>query len=134
MAAHEAKARVLIVDGEEAARHSLEAAVALSGHRCTSAATVDEAFALCARSAFDCLLLDEQLGTASGLGLARSLDRLPDLRPAKIFMVSGADYEHFAEAISTGVVDGFLAKPVDLASLMLAVSGSVTVEKPQAHR
>ena len=124
------RARVIIVDDEPESLKAMQTAVTLSGHRCATASTTEEALAQCMRTRFECMLLDEVLGDDSGLGLAATLRRLGPLRPVRILMVSGLPDELFQEAIKDGVIDGFMQKPVTLSELLAGVESSLACDPP----
>lgn len=125
-------ARVLVVEDDAEARRALELSISLAGHRCASAHTIDAALALCTRATFDCMILDEQLGTDSGLALAATLRRVPELRPARIVLVTGVSSLQLRGAGEQGTVDVVMQKPVDFNALLAAVAESVDYEKPTA--
>jgi CheY-like chemotaxis protein len=76
------------------------------------ALTALEALKLMERHRFACAFLDAKLPDMDGLELARRLrERAPDLR---ILMVSGYFYRDdvsIQEAISQGLIRGFISKP-----------------------
>lgn len=125
-------ARVLLVEDEPEALNAYRLAITLGGHRCATATSIDAALSLCTRARFDCMILDEQLGTDSGLALAATLKRVPELRPTRIVMVSGMHSTVFRGASEAGLIDALMQKPIDLEALLSAVAASVEFETPTA--
>jgi len=125
-------ARVVVVEDDAETRRALELAISLAGHRCATAHSIDAALALCTRATFDCMILDEQLGTDSGLALAATLRRVPELRPSRIVLVSGLSSLQLRGVSEHGTVDVVMQKPVDFQALLAAVAESVDYEKPTA--
>lgn len=113
--------KALIVDDEALARSRLRRLLAdcrdpqvlLAGE----AANAPEAVALLGREKFDVALLDIHIPGADGLGLARTIQQMPDA-PWVIFVTAHAG--HALQAFEVEAVD-YLTKPVRLERLQAAL-------------
>ena len=113
--------KALIVDDEALARSRLRRLLAdcrdpqvlLAGE----AANAPEAVALLGREKFDVALLDIHMPGADGLGLARTIQQMPDA-PWVIFVTAHAG--HALQAFEVEAVD-YLTKPVRLERLQAAL-------------
>jgi two-component system cell cycle sensor histidine kinase/response regulator CckA len=114
--------RILLVEDEPAARHSLEEMLALMGYDVLAASSAEEALARAAEEDFDILLTDLLLPGLSG---ARLQDILCAARPSlRVVVMSGYAED---EAIRQGLRDrrvGFLQKPFDMATLARELQAS----------
>ena len=103
--------RCLIVDDNphflKAARAFLEAeGIAVVGVASTSAQALQRTQELRP----DVLLLDVDLGGASGFDLARRLESETNLEPSRVILISTYAEEDFADLITAAPVAGFLSK------------------------
>lgn len=106
------RTRVLIVEDDDATRHSLTEWLQSEGHECVGAASTGETYRRCQKERFDCMVLDAQFDRTPGLALAERLSDSPR-RPSRILVVTGHPPEDFDAALRNGLVDGYLRKPVD---------------------
>lgn len=113
--------RVLIVDDDRATVSFMRMAFEAAGHSVTTASNVDEAMTGAATLPPDVVLSDLTFGgdgSADGFTLLRSLRDRDETRHAVVLAVSGADAPAILSAAADQGFDGFVSKPVDLASLI----------------
>ena len=109
------RARLLLVDDDDAFRVTTAALLREDGHEVFAASGAAEAVRLLASSTFDLLLLDLRMPGLDGIRLAETLRRRGERIP--ILMISGyGTVEATVEALHSGV-DDMLTKPVDPAVL-----------------
>lgn len=111
--------KILIVDDHAATVTFMRLAFTGAGHSVTTASNVAAALDSVAADAPDVVLTDLTFGeTAGGLELARSLRGAAPTCAIGLLAVSGADNPEVLEATVESGFDGFVSKPVDLASLL----------------
>lgn len=115
--------RVLVVDDELDTVQTTVALLQAFGHSCLGVTTTGEAYRLCHKERFDCVLLDAQFDRTSGLALAERLSASP-MRPTKLVIVSAHPLENFMVPLRNGLIDGYLQKPVDPERLNAMISPS----------
>ncbi len=105
------KPRVLIIDDEEQIRNLLIDVLGNS-YRCSDAGSAEEALAALAKTTFDLVISDIDMGGMSGLEL---VPRVHSLSPdTVVVMVSGnQDIEFAIKALRVGAFD-YITKPIDL--------------------
>ncbi len=105
------KPRVLIIDDEEQIRNLLIDVLGTS-YKCSDAGSAEEALAALAKSTFDLVISDIDMGGMSGLEL---VPRVHSLSPdTVVVMVSGnQDIEFAIKALRVGAFD-YITKPIDL--------------------
>lgn len=112
---------ILIVEDHAATVTFMKLAFATAGHTVSTASNVDEALHCAAEAAIDVVLTDLTFGDAGvvgdGLQLARSLRAAPSTSSVGLLAVSGDDSPAVLRATVESGFDGFVSKPVDLASL-----------------
>ena len=109
--------RVLVVDDNADAAHTLQACLEAAGHRVSVAYTGAEALARARADAPQLCLLDIGLPDISGLALAPQLRALPGMAGALIVAVTGyGRAEDRALAAGAGF-DHYLVKPLDVDAL-----------------
>ncbi len=125
MAASEPKAAAksaLVVDDDPDMCWVLEAALEGVGCSAITVSTGRDALKLINTQSFPIAFVDARLPDIDGLRLSEQLRRVqPDLR---IFIVSGyflADDAEILEAIRTQKINGFLAKPFQVGSILAAL-------------
>jgi len=113
------KARVLIVDDEDANVEILARYLESRGHAVCGAADAEEAVAAVRRDRFDLVLVDIVLPGRTGL------QALPDLRAltrAPLVVMSGqSDPDTRLDALALGAAD-FLPKPLDLPRILALIA------------
>ncbi|MEW5877734.1 MAG: ATP-binding protein [Acidobacteriota bacterium] len=119
--------RVLVVEDEEAARHTLADVLQALGYQVVAVGSAEEAGQLPATPAFDVLLTDFLLPGASGAQLAAGLvERWPQL---KVIVMSGyAEDQVFKEQVSRGQVH-FLQKPFTMETLARVLAAALADQK-----
>jgi two-component system cell cycle response regulator len=119
---------VLVVDDEDATRHTLVHAVSLLGHDCRSASDGFEAWEMHQTDHADVILCDWKMPRMDGLELCLRV-RAAEVEGAYtyfIFVTGFDDKEHFLRGMEAGA-DDFHSKPVDIDELQarLASAGRV---------
>ena len=118
---------ILIVDDHPATVTFMRLAFASAGHTVTTATSVEEAISSAADKPPDVVLSDLTFTNAGGddVGqqrdgcfLARTLRSMPGNAAVGLLAVSGADSPHAVRETVDSGFDGFVSKPVDLASLL----------------
>ena len=117
--------RIALVDDDEMVRIALCRLLAIEGHRVDAFATADEFLAAAAKSAARCVVLDVNLGDASGLDVARRLAEIGFRRPV-IFMTGSSDEQIRRQCLDRGCV-AFLQKPVTKPDLIAAIADALRV-------
>ena len=111
--------KILIVDDHEASVAFMRLAFAGAGHTVMTAANVDAALRRVGEDTPDVVLTDLTFGEVDGgLELARQLRAAPSTGHVGILAVSGADTPDVLQATVDCGFDGFVSKPVVLASLL----------------
>ncbi|HEY0723105.1 MAG TPA: response regulator, partial [Pyrinomonadaceae bacterium] len=110
-AAETHKPRVLIIDDEEQIRNLLIDVLG-NTYDCSDAGSAEEALAALAKTTFDLVISDIDMGGMSGLEL---VPRVHSLSPdTVVVMVSGnQDIEFAIKALRVGAFD-YITKPIDL--------------------
>lgn len=115
-------ANILVVDDEHLIVEMLSAYLGLMGHEAEGAFSSRQARDKLAYLEPDAILLDIMLPDMSGLDLCRELRADPATRHLPIIMISAYKPPRISEATEAGA-DGYLEKPVNLASLREALEG-----------
>jgi putative two-component system response regulator len=110
---------VLVVDGDERIRRTLERAVAEAGFDCRTAGTGAQARGLVEAARPDLVVVDVHLPDEPGLGLVRHLVAGPD-GPAVVMISAQDDPEVAAIALQSGAY-GYLTKPFKPGELAIAL-------------
>lgn len=117
--------KILIVDDDEATVAFMRLAFSGAGHDVTTATTVTAALQLAVDDPPDVVLTDLTFSEADsggelggGLALARALRACAPTSHVGLLAVSGADAPDMVAAVDDTGFDGFVSKPVDLASLL----------------
>jgi DNA-binding response OmpR family regulator len=113
------RARILIVDDEEAIRFSLEELLVRDGYEVVAVESGEQALTLIADHIFDLALLDLRLKGISGLRVLAAL-RERALDTAVIVLTAHGSMETAIDALRQGAHD-YLLKPTDAASLRESV-------------
>lgn len=115
--------RILIVDDDAATVTFMHLAFEAAGHVVDTAASVDEAVGRAVAEPPDVVLSDLTFGSdgsegRDGFRLLRALRSRPETAHVGMLAVSGADLPEVLRATEARGFDGFVAKPVDVASLI----------------
>ncbi|OYW05403.1 MAG: hypothetical protein B7X11_01980 [Acidobacteria bacterium 37-65-4] len=118
---------VLLVEDDEAERNAVAAVVREAGHSVATAGSGREALAFLERRAADVVVLDLGLPDVDGLDL---LPRLVSVEGnATVVVLTGRDdIQTVVEAMKRGA-DGFLVKPVDVATLQATVEKALRQQR-----
>jgi response regulator RpfG family c-di-GMP phosphodiesterase len=116
-------AHILVVDDESAVRDLLVTWLQAAGHRCTEAATAEEALERAAASPVDLALLDLALPGKDGLWLAERL-RERDADMALVMVTGLRRFDAAVAGLRLGVLD-YLVKPFTHAELTQVVRRAV---------
>jgi diguanylate cyclase (GGDEF)-like protein len=116
------KPRVLIIDDEEQIRNLLIDVLGTS-YQCSDAGSAEEALAALAKTTFDLVISDIDMGGMSGLEL---VPRVHSLSPdTVVVMVSGnQDIEFAIKAMRVGAFD-YITKPIDLRHVEASVERAI---------
>ena len=136
--------KILIVDDDPATVTFMRLAFASAGHTVSTASSVDEAIGSAVSDTPDVVLSDLTFGHAldndpdrdhDGCSLARTLRSMPATSSVGLLAVSGAGSPDVVRDTTASGFDGFVAKPVDLESLLERVDrlGNVVVERRNEH-
>lgn len=118
--------RVLIVDDDPATVAFMHLAFESAGDEVDTASSVSEAMEHVANHPPDVVLSDLTFrhdgdGQSDGFLLLKNLRSEPETAHVGVLAVSGADYPEVLRAAEEQGFDGFVAKPVDVASLVSRV-------------
>jgi len=121
------KAKILIVDDEEAVRKVISRMLEAKGFETETANGVDNALEILAIDQFDIVLTDHQMEGKTGLDLIIETNRLyPYIE--KILLTGYGDKELYRDIINRGAVFSVLEKPTD-SSVLLS-----TMDRALKHR
>lgn len=104
--------RILIVDDEENMRNTLAEILRDEGYQVTTAATGEEAVALCERGAFEVVLMDVRMPGIDGVEAFRRIRRHQE--GVRVILMSAYSIESLKEAALDDGAIAFLPKPLDL--------------------
>lgn len=119
--------KILIVDDDPATVTFMRLAFTSAGHVVSTASSVGEAIERASNETPDVVLSDLTFGSAlggdstrdhGGCSLARTLRSLPATASVGLLAVSGAGSPDVLRDTTDSGFDGFVSKPVDLASLL----------------
>jgi two-component system nitrogen regulation response regulator NtrX len=117
------KARILVVDDEEAIRESLRMVFEYEGHECLLAANGPVALKIAEASAPDVVVLDVKMPQMDGLEVLKRLRALPV--PPEVVMLSGhGTVQTAVEATKMGAFD-FIEKPPESERMLLVVRNAL---------
>ena len=88
------------------------------GHRVEWARDGEEALSLALTGRFDLLLLDLHMPRLDGLEVIRGIRAAPPERPLKVIALTADAMAGVRDDLFAAGVDGYLAKPLDLAALI----------------
>lgn len=114
---------ILIVDDDPATVSFMRLAFSAAGHSVSTASSVGEAISRASDEPLDVVLSDLAFGSAldgerDGCSLARALRSMPATAGVGLLAVSGAGSPDVLRDTADSGFDGFVSKPVDLASLL----------------
>jgi CheY-like chemotaxis protein len=115
------RGRVLVVDDHAANRRLARAVLERVGYRVVEAADGTSALAAATGSPPDLVLLDIAMPGLDGLAVIRSLRADPRTRGVRVVALTALASAEDRERIMAAGFDGFVAKPIEAASLEAAV-------------
>jgi PAS domain S-box-containing protein len=110
--------KILVVDDNHDAAHSLATLLGLSGHQVVVAHDGRDALALAALDPPDAVLLDIGLPTMDGFEVARRMREMPALAGTRLIAMTGYGQDGHLQAAKDVGFNAHLLKPVDYAALI----------------
>lgn len=114
------KAKILVVDDEEALREGLGMYLEFEGYEVDTASSAEEALAL-DLAKYDLLLLDIMMGGMSGCELAEVLKRKPETASLPIIFLTAKDSDDDVLKGLTLGADDYIAKPYSIKIVMARI-------------
>lgn len=114
------KAKILVVDDEEAMREGLGMYLEFEGYEVDTASSAEEALAL-DLAKYDLLLLDIMMGGMSGCELAEVLKREPETASLPIIFLTAKDSDDDVLKGLTLGADDYIAKPYSIKIVMARI-------------
>jgi DNA-binding NtrC family response regulator len=113
------KARILVVDDEDALRTVLSSELEGEGYEVNTAGDGDEAIAIVEKNEFNLVLLDIKMPKVDGFEVLKFIkEKKPHI---KVIMLTGfADLKNAIESKKLGAED-FVSKPYDLVDLLTTI-------------
>ena len=121
---------IAVVDDDPAVRKALARLLSVFGYRVEPFVSAADFLAAASTSRATCLLVDIQLGTVSGVQLARQLSA-DGLKFPIVFMTGSVDSGVRRQCAELGCV-AFLQKPIPEAHLMDAIAKAIGLDLPVA--
>jgi response regulator RpfG family c-di-GMP phosphodiesterase len=129
MSAESRKARILVVDDEEAVRTLLSARLVLEGHQCFTAEDSEEALEKIGGGNLDLILCDLWMPGMSGLELLKKVHaQFPQL--AFVICTNEDDVRTGIEAMKLGAAD-YLVKPLQLDGMVVSLTKALEKRRLQ---
>jgi PAS domain S-box-containing protein len=110
--------KILVVDDNQDAAHSLATLLGLSGHQVVVAHDGPDALRLAALDRPDAVLLDIGLPTMDGFEVARRMREIPTLSGTRLIAMTGYGQDSHRQAAKEVGFDAHLLKPVAYADLI----------------
>jgi putative two-component system response regulator len=128
------KARVLVVDDEEANRRLMKALLVPLGYEVTAVSDGQEALASVSTAAPDIILMDALMPRMDGLEATRALKASEETRIIPVIMVTGLrDIDDKVSAFQAGA-DDFLTKPFERVELQARIASLLKVKAYNEQR
>lgn len=109
--------RILLVDDDEATRHSLAEYLTLLGHAVTSCSDAESALDICRKHSFEMVLSDIQMPGKTGIELVREVKSMSDSYLPDVVLYTGhSDLELAIGALRAGAYD-YMTKPINMEEL-----------------
>ncbi len=126
--------RLLLVDDDLVDRLAIRRAIEQSGilAEMAEAATSDEALRKCGEAAYDCILLDHDLPTSSGIDVAKRLRANGNLTPI-VFVTGQQNEEVLQAAVEAGVTDFFPKGDLSPRRLALRIRFAIRIGRAEAE-
>ena len=126
--------RLLLVDDDLVDRLAIRRAIEQSGllAEMAEAATSDEALRKCSEGSYDCILLDHDLPTSSGIDVAKRLRANGNLTPI-VFVTGQQNEEVLQAAVEAGVTDFFPKGDLSPRRLALRIRFAIRIGRAEAE-
>jgi PAS domain S-box-containing protein len=115
--------KILVVDDNIDAAHSLAALLEMCGHALSVAHSGADALHLVTVETPDLVLLDIGLPAMNGYEVARRMRELPGMSPCRLVAITGYGQESDKQSAAAAGFDAHLVKPVDFALLVEILEG-----------
>ena len=115
-------ARILVVEDQEDNRQILRDLLASVGYDMMEAHDGEQALTAVAEHRPDLILMDIQLPEISGLEITKILKADDDLKSIPVVAVTAFAMKGDEQKIRAGGCDGYIAKPISVASFLQTVS------------
>ena len=123
---------ILIVDDDSAQRSLITSFLASQGFVTSPAASGEEALTMLGQDAYDMMISDVRMTGISGLETLRRA-RVQHATLPVLLVTAYADIREAVDAIRDGALN-YLAKPIDLDELLIAVQNAIGIAKPPGIR
>ena len=121
------KAKILIVDDEEALRFVLAEALAIEGYEVKTAADGDEAASMAGKENFDLMMVDLIMPQKDGFQTIYSIrETFPEIRVIAMSGGAGTNCESFLRMAARVGAGQTLAKPFAKAEMLLAIESELS--------
>jgi DNA-binding response OmpR family regulator len=126
--------RILVVDDDESLRTALRKVLEKAGYEVTLARDANEALRRLGEHEHDLILTDYRMPGKNGLTLAQEVvARLPEKHPAVIVMTAFGDVLNYIEAMSLGIVQEYINKPVGRSELLVIIDSVLRGQGRRGH-
>ncbi|MEZ5400470.1 MAG: response regulator [Bryobacteraceae bacterium] len=129
-AAEDRQRRILIVDDNRIAQAVVSHALRKGDYLVESAANGQRAIMLAAAEKFDLVLMDLQMPVMDGFTTCREIRRLPGYEETPIVALTANFSDEQRKACAQAGMQGYLAKPVQRAELLVAVARHLGLAVP----
>ena len=109
--------RILVADDDPPSAELLTYFLERQGYEVSTAPDGNQALELGTSGDFQLVILDVHMPMYDGVEVLELLRRRHKLHPIKVLALTGDLSEEVRKSLETSGIDGFLTKPVDLASL-----------------
>lgn len=109
---------VLIVDDSASIRQMVEFTLKEAGYTVTAAKDGEEAFGLCQRASYNCVLTDQNMPRMDGITLIKSLRKLPQYARTPILVLTTEAGDAMKAQGRAAGATGWMVKPFDPKSLL----------------
>jgi two-component system chemotaxis response regulator CheY len=109
---------ILIVDDSASIRQMVEHTLKAGGYQVSTANDGQDAFSLCQKGKYDCVLTDQNMPRMDGLTLIRNLRGLPSYARIPILVLTTEAGDDMKSRGRAAGATGWLVKPFDPAKLL----------------
>jgi two-component system cell cycle response regulator DivK len=118
---------ILVIEDNEANRYLAEFLLRKNGFEVTGAQSGREAIDIAAKQSFDLVLLDIQMPGMDGYEVLRELRRLSAFKETPVLALTAFAMSGDREKALAAGFDGYLEKPIDVATLVAEVKRRLLV-------